>query len=87
MVHVLSLGRFFHRPVATLATITLILVVAVWVSCAATTGACVGAGGVLSQPNCKDGWTASECSDWNNQGVDGATWSFHANSTCASLGY
>ncbi|MCC7071645.1 MAG: hypothetical protein IT383_09995 [Deltaproteobacteria bacterium] len=48
-------------------------------------GACVGTGGVVDE--CKEDWTQSECTDWDDQEVNGASWSFHAASSCDDLGY
>ncbi len=56
-------------------------------ACGGGGGACVGAGGVLSSPVCKSGWSQSECQDWQNSGVDGATWTFQSGDSCMDLGY
>ena len=47
----------------------------------------MGAGGVLSSPECKQDWSESECADFNTQGVNGATWSYHDGQSCPDLGY
>lgn len=57
------------------------------VGCGGGSGACVGTGGVLSSPECKNGWSQSECQDWQNSGVNGATWTFDSGSSCLDLGY
>ncbi|NIS81223.1 MAG: hypothetical protein GTO14_13700 [Anaerolineales bacterium] len=50
-------------------------------------GACVGSGGsVLSSPVCKDGWTSSECQEWDDMGINDAEWKYRG-SSCESLGY
>jgi len=54
--------------------------------CGDGTGVCTGCCGPQGQTYCKDGWTKSECSDWNAQGVNGVTWHFHEGQTCAERG-
>ena len=56
-------------------------------ACGGGGGACVGSGGVLSSPECKNGWSQSECQDWQNSGVNGATWTFQSGDACVDLGY
>ncbi len=56
-------------------------------ACLGSTGACVGAGGVLISPVCKADWSQSECRAWQDQGVDGARWTFHSGDSCVHLGY
>ncbi len=51
------------------------------------TGACVGTGGVLLFTECKEDWDQSECDSWNDQGINGATWTFHKGQSCPDLGY
>jgi hypothetical protein len=87
MRRTLSLGRLFPRAGVVLSVIAVLFLATVWVSCSTDIGACVGTGGVLSSPDCKTGWTRAECTDWNNQGIDDANWSFYAGQTCADLGY
>ncbi len=53
----------------------------------ASTGACVGAGGALSSPECKADWSESECNEWNSEAINGASWSYHAGDSCSDLGY
>jgi hypothetical protein len=48
-------------------------------------GACVSSGG--SPEECKQGWSSSECADWDSQQVNGADWIFHAGRECSDLGY
>ena len=84
MGHALSLGHLIPRPGLILVIITVLLLSSVWVSCAGV-GACVGVKGLSNY--CKNGWTEAECTDWNNQGINGATWNFHAGQTCEDLGY
>lgn len=55
-------------------------------SCGDGTGVCTGCCGPGGQTYCKDGWTKSECADWNRQGVNGVTWHFHEGQTCAERG-
>ena len=85
MFHTLSLNRLIPRPGAILALVVVIFLSTLWISCT-TTGACLASGGV-APGDCKDGWTAAECSDWNDQGINGSTWNFHSGQTCADLGY
>lgn len=56
-------------------------------ACGGGGGSCVGSGGALSSPECKDGWSQSECQDWQNSGVNGATWTFNSGSSCVDQGY
>lgn len=48
-------------------------------------GACVGTGGIVDE--CKEDWTQGECAEWDDEEVNGATWTFHAASSCDDLGY
>jgi hypothetical protein len=57
------------------------------VSCGSGTGACVGSGGLLASPECKEDWDEAECEDWDAQEVNGASWTFHGGDTCDDLGY
>jgi hypothetical protein len=82
MRQLLSIGRLIPRPGIIIAVVAVLFLAGVWVACAGT-GACIGEPGSY----CKDGWTSAECSDWNNLGVNGSSWSFHAGQTCSSLGY
>lgn len=56
-------------------------------ACGGGGGSCVGTGGVLLSPDCKDGWSQSDCQDFQNSGVNGATWTFNSGSSCADQGY
>jgi hypothetical protein len=72
----------------TMGKLALVLgVVLLGAACGGGGGACVGTGGVLSSPECKNGWSQSECQDWQNSGVNGATWTFDSGSSCVDLGY
>lgn len=57
-----------------------------WVAVALSgcAGACVSSGGIVDI--CKNGWTASECAEWNDDRVNGARWQLRGG-TCQSLGY
>ena len=44
------------------------------------TGACQEVTG--KRFNCKDGWTADECADWDRQQINGNSWAFHEGQTC-----
>ena len=50
-------------------------------------GACVGSGGVLDSPDCLNDWYRSECQEWDDEEINGSSWSFHALRSCQSLGY
>ena len=51
-------------------------------------GACVGSGGgVLLSPVCKEDWSRSECQEWDDEGINGANWSFYSGDSCEDLGY
>lgn len=52
-----------------------------------STGACVGTGGVLLSPDCKEAWTQDECQAFADQGVNGATWTFNSGNSCLDLGF
>lgn len=56
-------------------------------ACGGGSGACVGTGGVQASPICKQDWDESECTDWDDQGINGASWSFHGGTSCEELGY
>lgn len=56
-------------------------------ACGGGSGVCVGTGGVLLSPVCKNGWSQSECQDFQNTGVNGATWTYQADVSCPDLGY
>lgn len=71
----------------TLGRITGVLSVLLLATACGGGGSCVGTGGVLLSPVCKDGWTQSECQDWQNAGVNGSTWTFNSGSSCMDLGY
>ena len=52
--------------------------------CGPAVGSCVGTGGIVD--SCKEGWTEEECADWNDQGVNGSTWTF-SKASCEENGY
>jgi hypothetical protein len=52
--------------------------------CGGGTGVCTGAG--PARTYCKDGWTESECKDWDAKMVNGVRWYFYAGQTCAERG-
>jgi hypothetical protein len=49
------------------------------------TGACVGTGGIVDE--CKEGWDKSECTEWDELGVNDADWNFHSGKSCEDQGY
>jgi hypothetical protein len=48
-------------------------------------GLCVSTGGHPEE--CHEGWTQSECQDWNTTGVNGASWTFYGTGTCVGRGF
>lgn len=54
--------------------------------CGDGTGVCTGCCGPGGQTYCKDGWTQEECDDWDAEGVNGVSWSFHEGQTCDERG-
>ncbi len=56
-------------------------------ACGGATGACVGTGGVLHSPVCKQDWSKNECDSFQTQGVNGATWTLQEGKQCQDLGY
>ncbi len=65
--------------------LTLAMVSIVAASACDFPGACVGTGGLVDE--CKEDWTRGECAEWDDEEVNGASWSFHAASSCDALGY
>ena len=49
-------------------------------------GVCTGYSTIFNKTYCGDGWTASECAEWDAEGVNGASWYFHAGQTCEERG-
>lgn len=54
--------------------------------CGDGTGVCTGCCGPTGRTYCKDGWSESECKDWDAQGVNGVKWHFYGGQTCAQRG-
>ena len=55
-------------------------------SCGGGVGACVGE----SSPGnglCKDGWDKEECEEWDEDEVNGSSWTFHSGDSCEDLDY
>ena len=55
-------------------------------SCGGGVGACVGE----SSPGnglCKDGWDEEECVEWDEDEVNGSSWTFHSGDSCEDLDY
>lgn len=50
-------------------------------------GACLGEDGLFGHTYCYSDFDESECDDYASEGVNDATWSFHAGQTCDDLGY
>ncbi|MBU2515627.1 hypothetical protein KJ966_30290 [bacterium] len=53
----------------------------------ASTGACEGWSDTLNKGYCYDGWTESECADYDERKVNYADWYFHSGQTCSERGY
>ena len=67
-------------------TIKLSLLLLMTSACGSGTGACIGE----SSPGnglCKDGWSESECQEWDEDEVNGSSWTFEAGESCEDLGY
>lgn len=67
--------------------LTLIFISTIVLSSCGGSGACVGSGGVLSSPVCKEDWANSECQEWDDMGINGAEWNFRRGASCEGLGY
>lgn len=52
-----------------------------------STGACVGTGGVLNSPVCKEAWTSDECQEFADLEVNGANWTFNSGDSCLDRGF
>ena len=50
------------------------------------TGACVGQYGA-GKYECKEDWYEDECSQWDEDEVNGSEWIFHSRKSCEALGY
>ena len=50
------------------------------------TGVCTGDSKSSSTIYCKNGWTKSECDDWNSQKINGTSWNFYEGQTCEGRG-
>lgn len=48
-------------------------------------GLCEGRGGIVDE--CKQGWTADECAEWDELEVNGASWEFYGSGTCEGRGF
>ena len=83
---ILSLPTRKHRTALLLVLVSLILAT---VQCICSVeGACVGSGGsILHSPVCKDDWYPEECRVWDDEGINDASWDFHALRSCEGLGY
>jgi len=51
-----------------------------------STGVCTGFSAEFNSTYCKDGWTEDECADWDNQQVNGVSWTFYKGQTCDERG-
>lgn len=51
-----------------------------------TTGVCTGYSSEYNHTYCKDGWTRSECEEWDDLEVNGVSWYFYPGQTCDDRG-
>jgi len=51
-----------------------------------STGVCTGYSSEFNSTYCKDGWTKSECEEWDDLEVNGISWNFHKGQTCDERG-
>ena len=56
------------------------------IACGDKTGVCTACCSSQGTTYCKDGWTADECKEWSDQKVNGLSWTFHEDQTCAGRG-
>ena len=62
-------------------------------ACSLLTAGCGGGGGACvgeSSPGnglCKDGWDQAECEEWDEDEINGSSWTFHSGDSCEDLGY
>ncbi len=54
--------------------------------CGNKEGVCTGFSTTFNKTYCYDGWTESECKEYDDEQVNGAEWHFHEDQTCASRG-
>ena len=55
-------------------------------SCGEKTGVCTACCGSSGTTYCKDGWTEDECKEWSDTKVNGLSWTWHKDQTCAARG-
>ena len=55
--------------------------------CGGSPGACLGVNGIFDNDYCYNDFDQSECTVYSDEGVNGASWSFHSGRTCGDLGY
>lgn len=63
-----------------------VLLAAFAAACSGDVGACDGYSPVLKRRYCQDDFSQAECADWDQQDVNGASWSFHEGQTCEDRG-
>ena len=51
-----------------------------------STGVCTGYSAEFNSTYCKDGWSKAECDEWNDQQINGVSWTFHRGQTCDERG-
>lgn len=61
-----------------------VLASALMAGCGEPLGSCVAFDGIVDV--CKQDWTEAECQEWDELGVNGASWVFHGES-CEDLGF
>lgn len=62
-------------------------IVSVTTKCSESVGACEGFSDFLNASYCNDGWTESECAEWDAMEVNAADWFFHEGQTCEQRGF
>lgn len=75
-----------HTKVVFISFLCILAVCTFLFSSCSDTGACVGSGGVLLSPECKEGWSKEECDQWDAEEINGANWNYYGGS-CADQGY
>jgi hypothetical protein len=78
--------KTFNAVLSGLAVIGICASIAVAVGCGSSSGACVGVGGI-GQDECEPDWDESDCQRFENNQVNGATWTFYPDKSCADLGF
>lgn len=73
-----------RRTIKTLGVVLVLSGAAVTGLCCGGSGSCVASAGIVDE--CKQDWTRAECAEWDDIGVNGATWTWSGRS-CESRGF